>query len=371
MIGNNQNTVLAANLRENNCFLDKLKMNKVKLVRLAVSGLVGIGTGLAMLPIFDEEINELEDAGVNIDKYNIASITISINTLLLFSSVATISLYHYMKEDNHNTKVSDLSKVALEVGKVAAMCSTILPVSQLWATEIENQEITGQEGFNEFIAWAALTTVPLCIFRGIESYDYLRDFVLNKLDVIKLETVGSKLFVYMPTTLSAAGRFIAYSASAEYLGTEIGLSKEFSIGMGVLIGGIAGSTVIGIGEHNSLKYLFSEREKPLSIKQKIGATVCTVEGILLTLPLVTTGMEAVESWSPYLKMALFSPLFISHSIYEARGIYKAFEYLFHVPYEDEVKVQFEAVNFNDIDMTGIVGEDTLLLTGENLNYEEV
>lgn len=350
-------------LRETSCFLDKLKMSKVKLVRLALSGIVGIGTGLAMLPIFDEEINELEDAGLNIDKYNIASIAISINTLVLFSTVSTIALYHYMKEDNHNTGVSDLKKVALEVGKVAAMCSTILPVSQLWATEIENQEITGSEGFNQFIAWAALTTVPLCIFRGIESYDYLRDFTLNKLDVIKLDTVGSKLFVYMPTVLSAAGRFIAYSASAEYLGTEIGLSKEFSLIMGVVIGGVAGSTVIGIGEHNSLKYLFSQREKPLSVKQKIGATLCTAEGVLFTLPLVTTGMEAMEDWSPYLKMALFSPLFVSHSIYEARGIYKAFEHLLHVPFEDEEKLRFEPVREIEINLEQ-VNENTQLLQTE-------
>jgi hypothetical protein len=358
------------NLRENYCFLEKFKMDKVKLVRLALSGIVGIGTGLAMLPIFDEEINELEDAGINVDKYNIASIGISVNTLLLFSSVATISLYHYMKEDNHNTGVSDLKKIGLEVGKVAAMCSTILPISQLWATEIANQEITGSEGFNEFIAWATLTTVPLCIFRGIESYDYLRDFTLNKLDVIKLDTVGSKLFVYLPTVLSAAGRFIAYSASAEYLGTEIGLSDEFSIIMGIMVGGIAGSTVIGIGEHNSLKYLFSEREKPLSIKQKIGATICTAEGVLFTLPLVTTGMEAMDGWSPYLKMALFSPLFVSHSIYEARGIYKAFEYLLHVPYQEEQKLRFEPVGEINLELvdenTQLIPATEVVIIGEDI-----
>ncbi len=357
-------------LRENNCLFDKVKCNKVKLVQLALSGIVGIGTGLAMLPIFDAEINDLEDAGLNIDKYNITSIAVSVNTLLLFSSVATISLYHYMKEKNNDANITELKKVALEVSKVAAMCATILPVSQLWATEISNQEITGSEGFNEFIAWATITTVPLCIFKSIEAYDYLKDFILNKLDSIPLDTVGSKLFVYMPTVLSATGRFIAYSASASYLGTEIGLSSEFSVAMGILIGGIAGSTVIGIGEYNSLKYLFSEREHPLSWKQKVGAALCMGEGVLLTLPLVTTGMEAVKEWSPYIKGILFAPLFLSHAIYEGRSIYKAFEYLFHVPYEDEPKVRLELVGVSNIDSPSDNTGDIDLL-GLNDNIENI
>jgi hypothetical protein len=322
-----------------------------------LSSVVGIGTGLAMLPIFDDEINELEDAGINIDKYNIASISVSINTLLLFSSVATIAIYHYL-QDHSKEKPTDLQKIALELGKVASMCATILPASQLWGIELEDQEITGTDGFNQYIAWATATTVPLCIFKSIESYEYVKDFVLNKLDHIELNNPGSKLFVYMPTILSSAGRFISYSASAAYIGEELGLTKEFSWLMGALIGGVAGSGVVGIAEHNSLKYLFEKSDRPLSIKQKIGATICALEGVLLTLPLVTTGMEAVESWSPFIKGLIFSPLFVSHSIYEARSIYKAFEYLFHKPYAQEEQIKFEAVTVIDC-------EETYELIGDN------
>lgn len=358
-------------LKEQNYLLEKISCGKVKLVKLLISGVIGIGTGLAMLPIFDGELNELENAGINIDEYNITSISVSLNTLILFSSVASISIYHYL-QDHSKDKPSEMQKVALELGKVASMCATILPISQLWGIELNNQYITGTEGFNEYIAWATATTVPLCIFKSIENYEYVKDFVLNKLDYIKLDNVGSKLFVYMPTILSSVGRFISYSASAAYIGEELGLTKEFSLLMGALIGGVAGSGVIGIAEHNSLKFLFEANERPLSIKQKLGAVICGIEGVLLTLPLVTTGMEAVESWSPFLKGLIFSPLFVSHSIYEARTIYKAFEYLFHKPYEHEEQVRFEAVSVlgNDVDLTGFT-DDVKEIVGviENNNYE--
>jgi hypothetical protein len=321
-------------LKEYNYLLDKVKCSKIKFIKLLISGVVGIGTGLAMLPIFDDEVNELDAAGINIDKYNIASISVSVNTLLLFSSVATITIYHYL-QNNSKEKSTELQKLALEVGKVASMCATILPVSQLWAIELENQEITGTEGFNEYIAWATATTVPLCIFKSIESYEYVRDFVLNKLDHIDLNNVGSKLFVYMPTVLSSLGRFISYSASGAFLAESLGLSEEFSWVIGALIGGIAGSGVVAIAEHNSLKYLFEKSDKSLTLKQKLGATICTLEGVLLTLPIVTTGMEAVDSWSPLVKGLIFAPLFVSHTVLEARSIYKAFEYLFHKPYGNE------------------------------------
>lgn len=350
-------------LKEQNYLLEKFSCGKVKFIKLMLSSVVGIGTGLAMLPIFDGEINELEDAGLNIDKYNIASISVSVNTLLLFSSVATIAIYHYL-QDHSKDKPTELQKVALEIGKVASMCATILPASQLWGVELENQEITGTDGFNQYIAWATATTVPLCIFKSIESYEYVKDFVLCKLDNIKLDNIGSKLFVYTPTILSSVGRFISYSASAAYLCEELGLTKEFSWIMGSLIGGIAGSGVIAIAEHNSLKHLFEKTEYSLSIKQKIGAAVCALEGVLLTLPLVTTGMEAVESWSPFVKGLIFSPLFVSHSIYEARSIYKAFEYLFHKPHEHEEQVKLEAVSminyedeYNNLTNNQLIGND--------------
>ena len=354
-------------LKEHNKCLDKFSCTKIKLVQLAISGIVGIGTGLAMLPIFDSEVQELSEAGLIIDEYNVASIGVSINTLAIFSTVSTIALYHYMSHRDHKDESTPFQKIALDIAKVASLCSAILPVSQLWAIEVTNQSIVGSSGFDEYLAWATFTTLPLCIYKSLEAFEHLSDFVLNKLHHINLDSIGSNLFVYMPTLLSATGRFIAYTASAAYLGTELGMGEELSLVMGSLIGGVAGSSVIGVAEHNSLKWLFEKREENTTWKQKLGGAICALEGILLTLPLVTTGMEAVKEWNPVFKGMIFSPLFISHSIYEGRCIYKAIEKLFHVQQDVEGQLRLISIDGDNEGYERFVSTDSLPVDNEQIN----
>ena len=354
-------------LKEHNKCLDKFSCTKIKLVQLAISGIVGIGTGLAMLPIFDSEVQELSEAGLIIDEYNVASIGVSINTLAIFSTVSTIALYHYMSHRDHKDESTPFQKIALDIAKVASLCSAILPVSQLWAIEVTNQSIVGSSGFDEYLAWATFTTLPLCIYKSLEAFEHLSDFVLNKLHHINLDSIGSNLFVYMPTLLSATGRFIAYTASAAYLGTELGMGEELSLVMGALIGGVAGSSVIGVAEHNSLKWLFEKREENTTWKQKLGGAICALEGILLTLPLVTTGMEAVKEWNPVFKGMIFSPLFISHSIYEGRSIYKAIEKLFHVQQDVEGQLRLISMDGDNESYERFVSTDLLPVDNEQIN----
>ena len=354
-------------LKEHNKCLDKFSCTKIKLVQLAISGIVGIGTGLAMLPIFDSEVQELSEAGLIIDEYNVASIGVSINTLAIFSTVSTIALYHYMSHRDHKDESTPFQKIALDIAKVASLCSAILPVSQLWAIEVTNQSIVGSSGFDEYLAWATFTTLPLCIYKSLEAFEHLSDFVLNKLHHINLDSIGSNLFVYMPTLLSATGRFIAYTASAAYLGTELGMGEELSLVMGALIGGVAGSSVIGVAEHNSLKWLFEKREENTTWKQKLGGAICALEGILLTLPLVTTGMEAVKEWNPVFKGMIFSPLFISHSIYEGRCIYKAIEKLFHVQQDVEGQLRLISIDGDNEGYERFVSTDSLPVDNEQIN----
>ena len=171
----------------------------------------------------------------------------------------------------------------------------------------------------------------------------------------------------MPTLLSATGRFIAYTASAAYLGTELGMGEELSLVMGALIGGVAGSSVIGVAEHNSLKWLFEKREDNTTWKQKLGGAICALEGVLLTLPLVTTGMEAVKDWNPVFKGMIFSPLFISHSIYEGRSIYKAIEKLFHVQQDVEGQLRLISMDGDNESYERFVSTDLLPVDNEQIN----
>lgn len=315
-----------------------------------------MGTGLAMMPIFDAEIEKLEDIGIEIEDGPVVNAAITVNTLCVFTSMASITLYFFMR-DNNRHESSELQKIALNLGKVAAICSTILPLSQLWTVELEDQAYSDSVGFSQYIAWAAATSIPLCIYRSVDAFEYIEGFIHNTLKHVELDSIGSKLFLYLPSALSFVGRFIAYSASAAYLGTEIGISEGVSIVLGTLIGGVAGSTVIGIAEYQSLKELFAKQEEPLTCMQFIGGTICALEGLLLTLPLVTTGLTAVSEWNPFIKGALFSPLLVSHALLEGRNIYKAFSMLIN-SFKSEteyVEVTEESLIYDD-DQMFLVGD---------------
>lgn len=337
--------------------LNRFSCSKAKFLQMILSGTVGLGTGLAMMPIFDAEIGKLEDIGVEIEDGPAVNAAITVNTLCVFTSIAGITLYFFMR-DKASHESSELQKIGLHLGKVAAVCSTILPLSQLWAVELEDQAYTDTEGFSQYIAWAAATSIPLCIYRSIDAFEYIEGFIHNTLRHVELDSIGSKLFLYLPSALSFVGRFIAYSASAAYLGTEIGISKGVSIALGTLIGGVAGSTVIGIAEYQSLKELFAKQEEPLGCLRFIGGTICALEGLLLTLPLITTGLTAVSDWNPFIKGALFSPLLVSHALLEGRNIYKAFSMLIN-------SLKSEPEHVDDSINSVIYDEDQILVVGDN------
>lgn len=345
------------NLESSSTELNKFSCSKAKFLQMILSSTVGLGTGLAMMPIFDAEIGKLEDIGIEIEDGPVVNAAITVNTLCVFTSMASITLYFFMRDNTHHES-SELQKIALNLGKVAAICSTILPLSQLWTVELEDQAYSDSVGFSQYIAWAAATSIPLCIYRSVDAFEYIESFIHNTLEHVELDSIGSKLFLYLPSALSFVGRFIAYSASAAYLGTEIGISEGVSIVLGTLIGGVAGSTVIGIAEYQSLKELFAKQESPLSCMQFIGGTICAAEGLLLTLPLITTGLTAVSDWNPFIKGAIFSPLLVSHALLEGRNIYKAFSMLIN-SFKSETEYVDESTE------SVVYDEEQIFVVGDN------
>lgn len=318
-----------------------------KLLELTISVTVGIGSGLAMMPIFDQEIEELENIGISAEDNRGVSAIITVNTLLIFGSLATISMYRFMqkkKNEEDEEEITNAQKIALKVGIAASLCSSVLPVSQLWNIELSDRDFIGSDGFDEFIAWGAATTVPLCIYKSIDAYVYLNSFIRGKLEEVELDNVGAKLFLYVPAALSFAGRFIAFSASASELGIALGIDEELSLVLGTLIGGVVGATVVGLAEYEAVKSLFIRQKEKISYKQFLGGVICAAEGMLLTLPLITSGLDVIEDTNPLIKGILFSPLFVSHSLLEARTIYMAFSGLFSK--EEEQKEEQEI--YNDI-----------------------
>jgi hypothetical protein len=131
------------------------------------STILGAGVGLAMMPIFNKEVRNLENYGINVHE-NDASFAIStINTLFIAGCSAGFYFYNYFfnhKEEAKQEEPNKCKTALLTLCKVGSIASALIPVSMLWNVELNNQKVKETHGFDQFIAWATFTSVPLLIF---------------------------------------------------------------------------------------------------------------------------------------------------------------------------------------------------------------
>jgi hypothetical protein len=295
---------------------------KILFKRIFMSSVAGLGTGLAMMPIFNAEVRNLDNFGIDIHD-SIAAFSIStINTLIVSSVISATIIYNSMKEESLDIEaLPRKQQLMIDFGRTAAICSTVFPLSLLWQVELHDQQVANSSGFDEFMAWATFTTMPLIICKTLESFDAVKDFAKNEHKQIELKSSGSKLTVYGLSSLSITGRFISYTAAAYSLGSAMGLGDDVALTAGIAVGGVCGSGIVGLAEYLTLKSLFKERTTAFSKKEVLAGALTTLEGIWFTMPLVSTGINYTKSWNPFITGALYTPLFISHAICESSTIY--------------------------------------------------
>ena len=234
-----------------------------------------------------------------------------------------VYLSYLTEEADVDIVENEPGKLALTVAKSVAICAAISPVSQLWVVELDDQEYVDSSGFDQYIAWATLTSLPILAHESMTCYSSLKAQLKDNLTHINLDSVGDNIFVYTPTLLSMPGRFISYSYSTYFLAKEVGMPEELSIASGILIGGLVGSAVLGVAEYRALKNLFERQEEPVGKLKMAFGVMCALEGAFLTLPMVATGMSAIEDQPALIKGALYSPLFISNTVFRGSSIYEA------------------------------------------------
>lgn len=293
------------------------KISAIK--KILPSVIVATGTGLAMMPIFNKMVKNSEQFGLDIhsDKYLFNSSTANTFIVAYFSSFS--NMYSFIKK--HQDILSPDSKhVCISVGKAAASLSIVLPLGLLWSVELSNQKIAGSSGFDEFMAWATFTTLPLVIDRIADSSNTF-DKLYNKDYFFNLNTTGSKMVVYGLAALSVAGRSIAFTEVAKQMAIAMGLSPEVALGAGIVIGGVLGSGGTAVFEYQAVKSLFEVKAAEYNPKTMLIAAFSTAEGVWFTLPIISLGLTATEGWNPLLKGALLVPLLASHTTLEATRIY--------------------------------------------------
>lgn len=290
---------------------------------LLASSILGIGTGFAMMPIFNNEVWDLDKYGIHIHEYESMFIISTINTLLVTSMYSILSLYHYFNSTQEAEELTSSQKVALNFGKVGSVATSILPLALLWNIELHDQQVSGSSGFDKFIAWAAFTTIPLLILKIVEAYEAMSKVVKGEYDDINLDSIGSKLFTYGTTVLSALARGISFSAATIELAKNIGFDEDTSKVLGILIGGVLGSVVSGISEYQAVKSLFRKTEGGFSKREIATSMLSTVEGMWFALPTVSVGLNATQNWNLLIRGAIFTPLFLSRTALEATNMYNA------------------------------------------------
>lgn len=288
---------------------------------LLASTILGIGTGFAMMPIFNYEVRELENYGINIHQYESAFIISTINTLLVTTTCSIISLYHYFNNSS-NYNLDNLPKYQQIGSKICSVASSILPISLLWNIELHDQKVDKSEGFDKFIAWASFCTVPLLIFKTIEAYETICKVAKGTYKSIDLNSIGSKLITYGTCVLSALARGISFSSAITELAINIGLDQDTANILGILIGGILGSVSSAFIEYPAVKSLFKKYDTPITGKEIMTGIFSGIEGMWFGLPAVSVGLNATTNWNPLLRGIMFVPLFISRTSLEATSMYK-------------------------------------------------
>ncbi len=296
------------------------------LSKVLPSTIVSIGTGLAMMPIFNNVVKNSEDFGIDIHSNKGLFIASTANTFIIASLSSFSNIYHFIEKyqtqvnsslPNNSYETKDL---VIILSKIAASWSTILPLGLLWGVELQNQKIAESEGFDKFIAWATFTTIPLVADRIVESVKAVNEIYDSSTNA-DISTIGSKLVVYGLAGLSIAGRALAYTEVTKVMGLAMGLDETAALSVGIVAGGILGSGGITIFEYKAVKSLFEPQEEPWTIRKVAVGVASAIEGAWFTLPIVALGLNATEGWNPLLKGALFTPLFVSHSIFEATKLY--------------------------------------------------
>jgi hypothetical protein len=300
--------LLNEDTREERACLDKTKV--------LLSGLVGLGVGLAMMPILNRELKELEFYGLDIHASEKLFIASTLNTLLLASATNAVNFYTHFTTKQES---SCLEKAALTG---TGVLSSAIPMAMLWNIELHDQKVAQSSGFDKFIAWAAVSSIPLMLAKLVEGYELLEKTKANSFD---LESVGDKIIHYGVNGISLVARGISYTAIATELACKMGFEEKDAEIAGVIVGGVLANMVSATTEYFDVKSLFKKSAGNMTAKEVCTGILAAVEGLWFALPTVTAGLKYTANWNPLARGLLFVPYLASRATTEGCNVYRAFK----------------------------------------------
>lgn len=287
---------------------------------------VASGSGMALMPLLNEELETLENFGINIHNHPAWLILSTVNTGLLIGACAGIASYHAFTHEQEKSNLTNNQKLIAFIAKAGAAMSTLLQLGLMWNIEIENQRVEGSSGFDQFMAWAAFSTTPLIVYNTIEGSEKIKKILSGK-DHQTLNSLGEKLVIYGITATSFIPRSMAYTAITKQVLEHIGLEETPASAVGIGLGGILAASFSAIVEYASLKEIFKNRDEPYSLKEKLLGTLSSVEGAWFSLATISKALKSVPYWNALLDGALFFPYFVSRTVHESTSIFDTFSLL--------------------------------------------
>jgi hypothetical protein len=289
------------------------------------STILGAGVGLAMMPIFNEEVEHLENYGVDVHGNSTFFAISTINTLIVAGASTGFYFYNYFfnSQKEEAPELNKIQKGALALCKVGGFVGSLIPVGMLWNIELNDQKVEGTHGFDQFIAWATFTSLPLIFFKTLNNFEQISKYIVGKSETVDLSSLGSKITVYGLSGISLIGRGISLTYIFNEFQKQIGIDENVSLPISIITGGVVGNITLGLSEYSNLKKLFQKNVEGsnYNYKQLLLGISSVLEGGWFALPVVSQGLDATKDWNALLKGAIFAPFFLSHMNSESSHLY--------------------------------------------------
>lgn len=289
----------------------------------SLSLLTGAGVGIGMMPIFNFYLKKSPLFGFDLHGNEIIFALSTANTFMIYGFNSSYAMYQFLS-DNHQTinNLSNGKKLSIAAAKVGASCSVIFPIALLWHIEITNQKVSKSEGFDQFMAWASAATIPIFADKVLSSCNAV-DYI-NSIQNTELNSLGGKVFTYGISLIGAVGRLASYSSIGYLLAQDMGLPSTEAMVLGITIAGLLGSGGENLFQYQKMKALFTENNTNLTVKKGLIGTIAILEGVWLSFPLVSVGLEAMQSVNATgVTAAVLAPMFVSNAITESQLSYNS------------------------------------------------
>jgi hypothetical protein len=337
---------------------------------------IGVGSGLATMPIVNYNIKQLEEFDIQVHEKEPLLITSDINTLLLLSVCNTLGTYKHFSNkkvirnepniqlDHEPSRLDVLKEAFCDMGEVVSFIVTLQSVLMLWDIEMSNKKIAiDNSDFDEFTEWATFTTPFLMIHKLIENYgNYQRTIESIRNREIELDSPGAKAFIYSTAILSSVGRGIALTNTYDMIFKEMGVDEDTSQILSIIFGGVITNIAQGILEYGHIQSLFEKNvyNTSMSVKDKLLSIFSIIEGGWFALPTVAMGLNAISDTETLLKMLVFLPTFISRTAFEAHNIYDVFK-----TEEKKERAHYFDENIIQNNVQTLMGEDTIIINNSD------